>query len=120
MAPGGGASCKELVESWPNFTRFDTTNTHELEKSITCISEKFHKCSIHGVHELLECPICKRSMYPPFYQVITPLLVVHIWCKIVNGYLCCSYFSKIMPYKGSDIGVTTHFNLESLNNIAYD
>uniref|UniRef100_A0A0V0GUV2 Putative ovule protein n=1 Tax=Solanum chacoense TaxID=4108 RepID=A0A0V0GUV2_SOLCH len=70
MAPGGGvSSCKELVESWQKISRFDTTKTHdELEKSITCIGEKFRKCSIH---ELLECPICKRSMYPPFYQVNT-------------------------------------------------
>lgn len=63
MAPGGG--------SWTNFSRFDTKKTHdELEKSITCIDEKFQKCSIHGVYELLECPICKKSMVPPFYQVI--------------------------------------------------
>ncbi|PHU05782.1 E3 ubiquitin-protein ligase SINAT2 [Capsicum chinense] len=67
MALGGGASCKELVESWPNITRFDTTKTL-LEKSITCIGEKFQKSSVHGIHELLECPVCKKSMHPPFYQ----------------------------------------------------
>lgn len=82
MAPGGGvSSCKELVESWQKVSRFDTTNIHdELEKSITCIGEKFQKCSIH---ELLECPICRRFMYPPFYQVITTPSIVFFLLIIV-------------------------------------
>lgn len=32
--------------------------------------------SIHpttSVHELLECPVCTNSMYPPIHQVCTPL-----------------------------------------------
>lgn len=101
MAPGGGASCKEIIETWQNFISCDTTNT-QLEKSITYLGEKFRKSSIHSVHELLECPICTRSMYPPVYQVNTPLyVIVHICYQIlyIYSFLCngCDWTNLLAP-----------------------
>ncbi|TXG63034.1 hypothetical protein EZV62_010028 [Acer yangbiense] len=45
-----------------------------------------------SVHELLECPVCTNSMYPPIHQVV---LTVRMWEELVhemchNGHTLCS------------------------------
>lgn len=45
------------------------SNTNSVSSAIQSIS----------VHELLECPVCTNSMYPPIHQV----------CTLVVGFLTC-------------------------------
>ncbi|KAL2550785.1 E3 ubiquitin-protein ligase [Forsythia ovata] len=44
-------------------------------------------------HELLECPVCTNSMYPPIHQ-----------CH--NGHTLCSTYQYNCPYAGSECSVT--------------
>ncbi|OEL30347.1 E3 ubiquitin-protein ligase SINAT5 [Dichanthelium oligosanthes] len=43
-----------------------------------------------GVHELLECPVCTNSMYPPIHQVRTPVCPAPIrFLPSFSGILAC-------------------------------
>ncbi|KAL8456301.1 hypothetical protein ACS0TY_034497 [Phlomoides rotata] len=69
MAPGGSA-CKEAIESRSKYTNYDvsimkTESGGIPVKSNVSQSEKHNR---HGVHELLQCPTCEDSMYPPIHQ----------------------------------------------------
>lgn len=70
MAPGGSA-CKEVIESRPVVTNYDTkaesNSTHT--KTGIGVAGKNGIYSNNGVHELLECPVCTNLMYPPIHQV---------------------------------------------------
>ena len=50
-----------------------------------------------SVHELLECPVCTNSMYPPIHQV----------CSFTNFYLICivSYMISFVNFNGSGVGL---------------
>lgn len=71
MAPDGGV-CKQVVESHPKHVKYDV-GMGKMDKNNTliksAIGEKHRIPSTNGVHELLECPVCKSLMYPPIYQV---------------------------------------------------
>ncbi|KAK1386547.1 RING-type E3 ubiquitin transferase [Heracleum sosnowskyi] len=72
MAPEGGV-CKQVVESHPKHVKYDVgmgkaEKNNTLVKSATGLGEKHRIPSTNGVHELLECPVCKSLMYPPIYQ----------------------------------------------------
>ncbi|CAK9169949.1 unnamed protein product [Ilex paraguariensis] len=71
MAPGGGV-CK-VVESHPKYANYDITAAKAEKRSTQIKSnsgwgEKHGMPSTNGVHELLECPVCKNLMYPPIHQ----------------------------------------------------
>ncbi|KAI5671673.1 hypothetical protein M9H77_12037 [Catharanthus roseus] len=72
MAPGGGV-CKGEVDSHLKNGHYDISVV-KAEKSNTPLrpkinlSEKNVIASINGVHELLQCPVCKGSLYPPIHQ----------------------------------------------------
>ncbi|PHU14223.1 E3 ubiquitin-protein ligase SINAT3 [Capsicum chinense] len=36
-----------------------------------------------SVHELLECPVCTNSMYPPIHQIV--IIVFRQWFKYISG-----------------------------------
>lgn len=44
-----------------------------LSKNITAVARKAAGAPASSVHELLECPVCTNSMYPPIHQVCHPL-----------------------------------------------
>ncbi|KAI3446407.1 hypothetical protein Pfo_003072 [Paulownia fortunei] len=69
MAPGSGA-CKEAVQSHSKYAHYDISmmkaeNGSTPIKSTTALGEKH---GVNGVHELLQCPTCANSMYPPIHQ----------------------------------------------------
>lgn len=75
MAPDGGV-CKQVVESHPKHVKYDVgmgkmEKNNTLKKSAIGLGEKHRIPSTNGVHELLECPVCKSLMYPPIYQVFS-------------------------------------------------
>lgn len=77
MAPGGGA-CKEAVVSHSKYANYEISMMKAESGSIpvkTNISLA-EKHSINGVHELLQCPTCADSMYPPIHQVYTRTLLL--------------------------------------------
>lgn len=73
MAPGGGVY-KGEVESHLKNANYDIAVV-KADKNITPLkpkissSEKYGVASINGVHELLQCPVCRGSLYPPIHQV---------------------------------------------------
>ncbi|CAI9100992.1 OLC1v1038204C1 [Oldenlandia corymbosa var. corymbosa] len=76
MAPGGGGVFKEGVDlSYPNKSVNYDISIIKTDKSSSStksnkISHDKHgmSSSLNGVHELLQCPSCKNSMYPPIHQ----------------------------------------------------
>ncbi|KAG9137776.1 hypothetical protein Leryth_019397 [Lithospermum erythrorhizon] len=67
MAPGGGY-CRE-VESHSKFVRNDTLLIKaDSFKSVARLTEKNAMNSANNLKELLQCPVCDISMYPPIYQ----------------------------------------------------
>ncbi|KAL0452945.1 UNVERIFIED_CONTAM: E3 ubiquitin-protein ligase SINAT2 [Sesamum latifolium] len=69
MAPGGGAF-KEAVESHSKYSNSEMSMMkaeigNTPVRSSTSVAEKH---GINGVHELLQCPTCADSMYPPIHQ----------------------------------------------------
>jgi len=73
MAPGGRI-CKEVLESLTSVSECETvTSKAEVKSSassrmILPSGGKLGISSTNGVHELLECPVCLSSMYPPIHQ----------------------------------------------------
>ncbi|XP_011075097.1 E3 ubiquitin-protein ligase SINAT2 [Sesamum indicum] len=69
MAPGGGAF-KEAIESHSKYLNSEMSMMkaeigNTPIRSSTSVAEKH---GINGVHELLQCPSCADSMYPPIHQ----------------------------------------------------
>ena len=55
-----------------------------------------------SVHELLECPVCTNSMYPPIHQVSFNLFVAWIFALLIGFrvFLCvCSLEKHCQSYK---------------------
>ncbi|KAI3949180.1 hypothetical protein MKW98_026560 [Papaver atlanticum] len=73
MAPGGRI-CKEVPESHSMFSDYSipTSNAENKISSSTktpiISGGKYVISSSTGVHDLLECPVCMSSMYPPIHQ----------------------------------------------------
>ncbi|KAI3902095.1 hypothetical protein MKW92_003606 [Papaver armeniacum] len=73
MAPGGRI-CKEVPESHSMFSDYGiATSTAESKvspstKTPIVSGGKYVFSSTTGVHDLLECPVCMSSMYPPIHQ----------------------------------------------------
>lgn len=59
----------QSVDSESSTTSNEYENIHPV-KLLTSSSVKIGSTSTSGVHELLECPVCTNSMYPPIHQVI--------------------------------------------------
>lgn len=81
MAPGSSA-CKEAIESRLKYTNYDISMMKAESRGIpvkTSVSQT-EKHGVHGVHELLQCPTCEDSMYPPIHQVYVPNLLL----KLIN------------------------------------
>ena len=98
MAPGGGV-CKEVVESHPKYANYDITAAKAEKRSTQIKSnsgwgEKHGMPSTNGVHELLECPVCKNLMYPPIHQVCININF-GLPC-FSDGHLNCTW-KNIMP-----------------------
>lgn len=70
MAPGSSAF-KEVVESHPKQMNHKTLKMKAGSGTVKTSMSLAEKHSIHGVHELLQCPTCADSMYPPIHQVFT-------------------------------------------------
>ncbi|KAI3995564.1 hypothetical protein MKX01_023309 [Papaver californicum] len=73
MAPGGRI-CKEVLESHSMFSDYGIA-TSNAESKISPSTKtpivsggKYVISSTTGVHDLLECPVCMSSMYPPIHQ----------------------------------------------------
>jgi len=49
-----------------------TTNNNNSNSNSNTVASAIHTTS---VHELLECPVCTNSMYPPIHQVWPPFLL---------------------------------------------
>ncbi|KAI3471521.1 hypothetical protein Pfo_028171 [Paulownia fortunei] len=87
MAPGVGA-CKEAVKSHSKYANYEIsmmkaeTGSIPLKSSIS-MAEKH---GIDGVHELLQCPTCANSMYPPIHQCPNGHTLC-VNCKRVHS--CC-------------------------------
>lgn len=45
------------------------TESGAVSKSTLTVTRKAAGTSASSVHELLECPVCTNSMYPPIHQV---------------------------------------------------
>lgn len=69
MAPPGGSAFKEVVESHPKQTNYKMSKMKAESGAVKTNLLLAEKHSIHGVHELLLCPTCADSMYPPIHQV---------------------------------------------------
>ncbi|KAH8488820.1 hypothetical protein H0E87_024452 [Populus deltoides] len=52
--------------SKPHTTTTTTTTNNNNNNNTNTVASSFHSTS---VHELLECPVCTNSMYPPIHQV---------------------------------------------------
>lgn len=63
----------DVPESYPTETEFSTvgmeTDRVPSYKSSAASGAKAGISSTGSVHELLECPVCTNSMYPPIHQV---------------------------------------------------
>lgn len=70
MAPGGSAF-KEAVESHSKQTNCKMSVVKAESGTLKTNTSQSEKHGIHGVHELLQCPTCADSMYPPIHQVYT-------------------------------------------------
>lgn len=57
----------QSVDSESSTTSNECENIHPA-KLFTSSSVKVGSTSTSGVHELLECPVCTNSMYPPIHQ----------------------------------------------------
>jgi hypothetical protein len=74
MAPSSAAStCTEVSES-PSRKSETPSNVSDVEaifmpKIALAGSGKAGASPASSVHELLECPVCTNSMYPPIHQV---------------------------------------------------
>lgn len=64
------------VESLPSSDVIDEDEIHPLQHQYPLISKPPNNNnnnngpSTTSVHELLECPVCTNSMYPPIHQVV--------------------------------------------------
>ena len=70
MAPTNG--CLEVPESpileGPSVSNVDLEALDAAKVFITAVA-KTSLAPTSSVHELLECPVCTNSMYPPIHQV---------------------------------------------------
>lgn len=68
-----GSSCQDIPESetsdYESSIASNELENFQLTKSIVGPSVKAAVSPTSGVHELLECPVCTNSMYPPIHQV---------------------------------------------------
>lgn len=73
MAPGNNI-CKEVPESQATDNDLSIVEDEFENLNISKLSglpvAKLSVSSTNGVHELLECPVCTNSMYPPIHQVL--------------------------------------------------
>ncbi|RZC79211.1 hypothetical protein C5167_003418 [Papaver somniferum] len=73
MAPGGRI-CKEVPESHSMFSDYGIATSNGESKISPSTKTpivpggKYVFSSTTGVHDLLECPVCMSSMYPPIHQ----------------------------------------------------
>ncbi|KAL5724608.1 RING-type E3 ubiquitin transferase [Ranunculus cassubicifolius] len=63
----GSSICVEVSESHSEDIGFPTENFQHNNKPPNT-SSKGLLSSTNGVHELLECPVCTKSMFPPIHQ----------------------------------------------------
>ncbi|KAH6812546.1 hypothetical protein C2S51_026308 [Perilla frutescens var. frutescens] len=85
MAPGGGAF-KEAVESHSKQSSYKMSVMKAESGTVKTSMLLAEKHSIHGVHELLQCPTCADLMYPPIHQCPNGHTLCEN-CKRVNN--CC-------------------------------
>ncbi|KAE9593908.1 putative aminoacyltransferase, E1 ubiquitin-activating enzyme [Lupinus albus] len=74
MAPGGSAF-KEVIVSHLISSDYETSKAKSeaksnitMTKSVVGLNRKNGISSKNGVHDLLECAVCKNLMYPPIHQ----------------------------------------------------
>ncbi|KAL7098074.1 hypothetical protein ACP275_10G183000 [Erythranthe tilingii] len=104
MAQGGGGSCKVTVKSHSKYANYDaSTMKAEIGSAPTCV-KRAEKHSIDDVHELLRCPTCADSMYPPIHQcpnghtMCTNCRRIHNCCptcRIELGNIRCLALEKV-------------------------
>lgn len=73
MTLGVGGNCQDVPESetsdYESSIASSELENFQLTKPIVGSSVKAGVSPTSGVHELLECPVCTNSMYPPIHQV---------------------------------------------------
>ncbi|XP_051138555.1 putative E3 ubiquitin-protein ligase SINAT1 [Andrographis paniculata] len=80
----GGAVCRDGLESNPKYANYEIV-TKKIESSSSVSKSSIlaaEKRGVNGVHELLQCPTCAESMYPPIHQ-----------CP--NGHTLCTNCKKV-------------------------
>lgn len=76
MIPGG-SSYMDVPEFHPSnqdsspIGSSTESENSQLSKKIASSVSKLGLSSTGSMHELLECPVCTNSMYPPIHQVIS-------------------------------------------------
>ncbi|KAK9013723.1 hypothetical protein V6N11_041721 [Hibiscus sabdariffa] len=96
------------------------SKTHSNNGNSNSIVSSAAHPSTTSVHELLECPVCTNSMYPPIHQVSNADSAFRLRCRelwIVNRGEIFPYYSKLKhealcnfrpyncPYAGSECAV---------------
>ena len=83
MAPGGNI-CMDVPESQTSDSELSVDRNEHGDvpvssKHSSISGVKAIVSSSSGLHELLECPVCTNSMYPPIHQVCCsfPVLLLH-------------------------------------------
>ncbi|KAG6786870.1 hypothetical protein POTOM_008487 [Populus tomentosa] len=64
-----------------------TTNNNNSNSNSNTVASAIHTTS---VHELLECPVCTNSMYPPIHQMMLADVNKLLFLQCHNGHTLCS------------------------------
>lgn len=85
MAPGGGGMYRDVVESRTALADYGIAPTETDSRNPPSRKSPAVVGGKPGVHELLECPVCRSVMYPPIHQVHS-YIVELITLKMLNLY----------------------------------
>ena len=97
MAPSN--VCLEVPESPAQEGEIGSSVSNVLEVDAAAVSKVFisapGKAAVaptSSVHELLECPVCTNSMYPPIHQVCEKLLnYIEYICLYIHNYIAYTH-----------------------------
>jgi hypothetical protein len=65
----------------PSSTESETESGAVSKSTLTSVTRKAAGTPASSVHELLECPVCTNSMYPPIHQVGHPNAPPPPWAR---------------------------------------
>lgn len=72
-----------------SLTMMEEAEHHHHHHQFSSISKLHNNApTTTSVHDLLECPVCTNSMYPPIHQV----------CYLnITDYVCCKSMFRLVP-----------------------